>query len=314
MSRPDSALKKYRAAIKRNFPDFALTSISYLAEGWDSVACLVNKEWVFRFPKRDEVAQRLLDVEVPVTAALAPHLPLAIPQFEFVAANSVASKSFAGYKMLPGVPLDDFVPEIWQIEWWQQPVAEFLVALHSFPLKQAIALGLQPLNLIDSALLNPNFIADSNLVELWRQALLDFYQLVQQEIYPQLMLSEQAVIDSQYQQFLDNLDFFQFTPTVIHGDFSAEHILLDLAQKRVCGVIDFGDVALGDPAYDLWPEILNYYVQLRPNAATDATLAQRCLFYKKLVPLHALLFGKKMGDFALSEFGRYELKRLWLDS
>ena len=38
---------------------------------------------------------------------------------------------------------------------------------------------------------------------------------------------------------------------IVHGDLVGEHILVDLSGSRLAGIIDFGDVALGDPAQDL---------------------------------------------------------------
>jgi aminoglycoside phosphotransferase (APT) family kinase protein len=37
----------------------------------------------------------------------------------------------------------------------------------------------------------------------------------------------------------------------LHGDFGGGNILYDPATRRVTGVIDFGGVALGDPAVDI---------------------------------------------------------------
>ncbi len=37
---------------------------------------------------------------------------------------------------------------------------------------------------------------------------------------------------------------------MIHGDFTLPHILITPRADRAAGVIDFGDAALGDPAYD----------------------------------------------------------------
>ena len=46
-------LDHYRAAIGENFSTVLITTLEYLSEGWESVACLVNEHLVFRFPKRD---------------------------------------------------------------------------------------------------------------------------------------------------------------------------------------------------------------------------------------------------------------------
>ncbi len=38
---------------------------------------------------------------------------------------------------------------------------------------------------------------------------------------------------------------------VVHGDLVTDHILVEDGAKHLAGIIDFGDVALGDPALDL---------------------------------------------------------------
>ena len=37
---------------------------------------------------------------------------------------------------------------------------------------------------------------------------------------------------------------------LIHNDLGTEHILLDQTSGKITGIIDWGDVALGDPAFD----------------------------------------------------------------
>jgi len=43
---------------------------------------------------------------------------------------------------------------------------------------------------------------------------------------------------------------FEGTPTLVHNDLWAEHILIDPDSGGVSGVIDWGDVVIGDPAVD----------------------------------------------------------------
>ena len=259
----------------------------------------VNGEWLFRFPKRDGVAARLLQIEVPLLKALAPTLPLPIPYFEFVAAApSGDMRPFAGYFKLPGESLADQPLEIMQVNWWQAPVAAFLAALHSFPTTQAHELGVRPMMLTLSGAATQD----------WRTALEALYTETRHIIYPLLDDPSQDRVAFQFEEFLDEDHFFQFRPTLIHGDFNPEHVLLDPVQPRITGIIDFGDVAIGDPAYDLWENLLPYY----PVPANDTTFGTRCRFYQKLAPLHALLFGQEMGDPALIEYGLYELRHGWL--
>jgi aminoglycoside phosphotransferase (APT) family kinase protein len=41
-----------------------------------------------------------------------------------------------------------------------------------------------------------------------------------------------------------------YVPTLAHNDFGIEHILVDPAMRRITGIIDWGDAAIADPAYD----------------------------------------------------------------
>ena len=54
-------------------------AIAPLGAGWDNTAYLVNDTWVFRFPRRS-IAVELLRNEAALLPALAPRLPLPIPQ------------------------------------------------------------------------------------------------------------------------------------------------------------------------------------------------------------------------------------------
>jgi len=67
-------LDHYRAAIGENFPTVRIITLDYLSEGWESVACLVNRHLVFRFPKRD-VAEHSFRTEIHLLSELAAHLP-----------------------------------------------------------------------------------------------------------------------------------------------------------------------------------------------------------------------------------------------
>jgi hypothetical protein len=46
-------LDQYWAAIGENFPTVLITTLEYLSEGWENVACLANGHLVFRFPAMD---------------------------------------------------------------------------------------------------------------------------------------------------------------------------------------------------------------------------------------------------------------------
>src|SRR5262249_47279772 len=106
-------LDHYRAAIGENFPTVRVTSLEYLSEGWESVACLVNAHLVFRFPKR-AAAGDSLRTEIRLLPELAAPLPLPIPRFDYIADPPVQHMSFAfvGYELLPGTSSMNWPDEV----------------------------------------------------------------------------------------------------------------------------------------------------------------------------------------------------------
>jgi aminoglycoside 2''-phosphotransferase len=152
-------LNDYRSAIVERFPELELQTIEYLAHGIDHVACRVNGNLIFRFPKRAEAEAKLL-IEMRLLPALAPTLPLPIPNFDYLSPEPSASfpYAFVGYRLLRGEPLTTYIPTIWDETWWTRALGEFLIALHSFPLRRAKALGVP-----------------GGTTEWWRNRYLDLY-------------------------------------------------------------------------------------------------------------------------------------------
>lgn len=286
---PSGRLARYRAAIRENFPDFALEKLVYLAEGWDSVACLANDDVVFRFPKRPEVAGRLA-LESRLLPELASRLPLPIPNFTFVSKPKSRSYPylFAGYSRLPGITQADWPEEIFGEDWWKASLGDFLTALHAFPVERAAELGVSFVN----------FTGTAGPSASWRDALEDFYGVVRQKISPLLADERQDRVAAYFEDFLDVDGNFEFAPVLLHGDLAEDHVLTDPARRQLTGIIDFGDVCLGDPAYDVSAAVLPFY-----RGLVDPAFERRQHFYRRLNPFHAAVFGLDHADPALVEYG-----------
>ncbi|QSO45654.1 phosphotransferase family protein [Alicyclobacillus mengziensis] len=86
---------------------------------------------------------------------------------------------------------------------------------------------------------------------------------------------------------------FDFRPVLIHGDLSLEHILVDTENDEIGG-IDFADSGLGDAAYDGVDELLPWH-----GHKIDGSFQARHRFYRRLAPLHSVLYVLATGDVAL---------------
>ena len=100
---------------------------------------------------------------------------------------------------------------------------------------------------------------------------------INEHVHPSLSVFLQEKIDIAFNSYLNNLNNFDYKPSLLHNDLSGNHILINVNDKQVEGIIDFGDMAIGDPDYDLTllfaefgENFINKLLQFynRPNSST----------------------------------------------
>ena len=238
--------------IRRLVPGPRPVDVRPLGEGMDSRAYDVGGWYVVKLPKHAEASARV-EREAAVLPELAGRLPLAVPRVEPLGRFGPDGFLAVGYPRVPGVPLDRA-----RYEGLREPdreasleaLAGFLDALHAFPADRARQLGLPPHDAREDALA--------------------FLERVRTTLRPWLEPWAVERLEDVYGGFLGELSQPQTAPVLLHADFSPDHILFDPSTNRPCGVIDFGDVALGDPDFDLM-----YLDQDLGRDAVDAWLRRR---------------------------------------
>ncbi len=224
---PDVAL----ILIQKQFPELHPETIRLFGVGWDNTAYLINDTYVFRFPRR-QIAVPLLEAERIVLPML-DQLPLLIPHPRWAGKPTPDYQwPFLGYCLLPGKTACRAA--LYKSERMELavPLAQFLAALHAVPVSSIMqqALGGYTLEKLNG----PKLIAAivKNLAELVFVGLIESSQP-----YHELLESFEDVRAEQKSK-------------LVHGDLYARHLLVD-EDNRLCGVIDWGDIHIGDPAVDL---------------------------------------------------------------
>lgn len=229
-----SVVQQTLQAINNDFPEIDVHSISFLGAGVDNVAVEINDHIVFRFPKTD-YASKNLQKEISLLPHLAEYVNVAIPQFTYVGKPSNAFKKwYVGYEAIAGQPLTKECYRKLEGETQKElakQLGEFVRRLHSFPLSSAEKCGV---GLID-------------LREICRRDIKN----IQERVFGSLPEDTRANIELLFDDYLDNEENFRYKQALLHGDLCEQHIYYDTAGKRLTGVIDFSDVCIGDPAFDL---------------------------------------------------------------
>jgi aminoglycoside phosphotransferase (APT) family kinase protein len=221
-----------RSLIEAQFPALAPARAEPLGAGWDNAAFRVNGSYVFRFPQR-QLAVPFLETETRVMPAVAPRLPLAAPAPLFVGRPAGGYPwPFAGYARIPGRTACAANLDEGQRAAAAEPLGRFLAALHAFPAADAARAGAGPDTLGRLDLPRRRPWARERLADLAARGLVA-------DVRPFTALLDAAPPTCEPR-----------ADTLVHGDLYARHLLVDEAG-RLDGVIDWGDVHLGDPAVDL---------------------------------------------------------------
>lgn len=221
-----------RERIMAAVPALPIHTARLVTEGFDSDAVIVNDTWVFRFPRRSDVAAQLA-VEQALLPALAARLPITIPNFEIAVGAGDGSLPFVGYRLLPGTQMrGEHIQtlSLAQRDALAAQLAGFLSALHTFPVESARA------------------IAPAMRVTE-RDPIVDERAAVERDVFPLLTPAEQRWAHALYAEVIDS-QIWHWTPVVTHNDLNADHILFNPHTQRIGGIIDWGDMELGDPAND----------------------------------------------------------------
>lgn len=290
----NAEIEKTTAVIQRNFPKLEVNSITYVGEGMDSKAFLVNDELIFRFPKLEEVAKQL-EVEIALLPKLQKIFTLAIPDFEYIGEQENGF-SFVGYKKIHGEELSRKVLGSLDSRTRDnifKQLSNFLQQIHAFPLVIAKQCGVKMDNTKE------NYLSD--------------FREIKNRAFSILDEETKAYVTNLYETYLADKANFLHVPALLHADFSPNHILFDNRENVVSGVIDFGDVNIDDLDYDLmylymeWgEEYVRELLKFYPHENHER-LMKKLHFYSRANTVQDVLIGLNRNDTSIQD---YALKRI----
>jgi hypothetical protein len=210
-----------------------------LHPGRDHDVVLVGTRAAFRFP-RHQAALAGLPREVAALAGLgatrtgndaAADLPGVLPDVFLDRSGDALGRAFLGQRFLPGEPLprasvDAVGPMAYR---FAAELARVLDAL------AAVTVTADLTKILTQAPMRTSFP--------------ELAEAVRARLYGVMSPTEQRAADAALDAVLDIAP--PATPALVHGDFVGRNLRWDADETRLTGVLDWGQVHLGDPAYDI---------------------------------------------------------------
>ena len=215
-------VKATKYLLEHTFNNLKVESIEVLGNGYDSIAYLINNEYVFKIKfsktkkgyKEEKIVYDFLKTNLNTN--------IKIPNIEYsYMGNDV---EILGYKKIKGTILSPDIYNSMTTEEQEQ-------------LKNDIAIFLKQLHNLDCTMIGFKGLND-------KDEILEECQLVRKTLYNSLSKEELEYID----RFIEKVNYttvFDDKKCLCHNDFGIDHMLID-DNKRLCGVIDFGDSGIID--------------------------------------------------------------------
>jgi aminoglycoside phosphotransferase (APT) family kinase protein len=213
-----------------------IESIQLLDEGWDNLVYLINKNLVFRFPRR-ELGVPCIENEILLLPYIAKQVSFPLSNPEWVGEPSdLYPYPYGGYKMLPGKPLCDATDSLIDNADFAVMLATWLDELHSIKVNDEHELLIKG---------DQTWRLDVNERTARCRENLEKYQ----EYFLQAGFNNTQLID--VIEKLSNEKFQLVKKSYLHGDLYCRHVIVDTNSFLPAGLIDWGDVHISHPGIDL---------------------------------------------------------------
>lgn len=253
--------------VKASFPDLDEKKIRVFDDGWNFIVVVVNNELAFRFPRRNDFAEKL-PIEVKFLDVFKKFSPVRIPELRYQK-DKESGLAYVTYPYIPGVQFTERISSRFskdELLLVAKNLGIFLTSLHSFPLERTLRLGVNRVNLVDS----------------FKKQLV----LIKKHVFPHISKNHQLWIIGLFEHSFSLVEERTLSSVLIHSDIAPEHIIVDPKTHSLSGIIDFGDIEIADPAYDFtFLELYgaNFLNEVYKNYGLprDDLFEKRRLFYRE---------------------------------
>lgn len=286
-------IKIFREIIDELYPNISTDRIQIFDDGWDYVVFVIDGRKAVRFPRRPDYAEKL-PVEVAFLNHFSSQSPISVPRLTLHTYKQT-SLPYVTYDFIPGIQFKKIVSDTFSKEELcrvARQIGGFLDKLHSLSIGKAKDLGVKQVESLKT----------------WRDRL----EKIKRSVFPQIPHAERSWAISIFNNFFETLKANPMPLTVIHSDIMPEHIIVNPETHYLSGIIDFGDIEIGDPAYDFaflakyGKDFLNWTYETY-GQPKDPAFEIRRQFYLDRLALTNLEHSIEQNDKAMIERHKEEL-------
>ena len=226
---PKTNIDSVKKIIRNKFSQINLKHVKLVGCGCDNDAFLINNKFIFRIQRSK---YGISHIESRLLADLYDYVTLKVPKVIF--SGEYRKKHYFIYEIVPGIKLNkDILSSLSkkEVRIIFLRILKFLDELHGFPVRRALKAGIKKVNL--------------------KRYFKDILLKSREKVFIKLNENEINAINDIFEKYLGDPKNFEYTPSLVHADLSKDHIFYDYKIKKIIGVIDFGDIQINDPLWDL---------------------------------------------------------------
>jgi aminoglycoside 2''-phosphotransferase len=282
--------------VQDRFPSLQAVKYRTIATGWENLVLEINEEYIFRFPLFRGGWTRIQE-EMVLLPWLSRELTFAVPNYEYIWPGSRRHpERFAGYRRIHGIPC---TKGVFRKKWTTRlggDLGHFITELHN---------------------VRPPLTASSSIPKYnpktWAGLREKFYRRVRKLAYPLLDVQTRRKAEIFWEASLDQFSKANFEPVLIHSDLRGGNTIFDPKTGGLTGIIDWGHVAVADPALDFMGSFeINRHLgerALESYGRGTSGFLERIELYLKTVPFGEIVWGVQTGALRFTRMGLKHIRQ-----
>lgn len=281
------------------FPESEISEIRLFSRGWNSILYSINGKYIMKFA-RDIQASHELDRDIYITERIRSYLTgIQIPHYIHRCYYNNLTTGI--YEIIEGMPLIQPDP----LHYGERSLFSELSSYERRKVAESLSENLRRINEIPEDVFGDS---GNGRGEKWIKAfkgMLDEYRKSCVSRFPLYLHNEvRLFLDSTFMSIRQ--DSFKEVP--IHGDFGGWNILYSRKDGQISGILDWGGMMIGDPAYDISELNVSFGPDFAKEVArltymNDPNINERAIIYASLSGFLDISYGIRLNNESLIASG-----------